>query len=100
MEMTGRNATEIQDQQSLLKQPRCSPTDRDATMRFALYVRDGRRGLAADSGEGFRGLFRDEPGYPGDLDHLVTDQTDLSGAATALQVGRPIRIDAARETSS
>ena len=48
-------------------------------MRFAVYVRDDRRGLAVDSGDGFRGLFRDEPGYPGDLDRLVADQADLSG---------------------
>lgn len=69
---------------------------RDATMRFAVYVRDDRRGLAVDSGDGFRGLFRDEPGYPGDLDRLVADQVDLSVAAAALQVGQPIGIDAVR----
>lgn len=65
-------------------------------MRFAVYVRDGRRGLAVDSGDGFRGLFRDEPGYPGDLDRLVADQADLSAAAAALQAGQPIGIDAVR----
>ena len=65
-------------------------------MRFAVYVRDDRRGLAVDSGDGFRGLFRDEPGYPGDLDRLVADQVDLSVAAAALQVGQPIGIDAVR----
>ena len=65
-------------------------------MRFAVYVRDDRRGLAVDSGDGFRGLFRDEPGYPGDLDRLVADQVDLSVAAEALQVGQPIGIDAVR----
>lgn len=69
---------------------------RDATMRFAVYARDGRYGLAVDSGDGFRGLFRDEPGYPGDLDHLVTDQADLAAAAAALQEGQPIRSDAVR----
>ena len=65
-------------------------------MRFAVYVLDDRRGLAVDLGEGFRGLFRDEAGYPGDLDHLVANQADLSAAAVALKSGRPISIDAVR----
>ena len=63
-------------------------------MRFAVYVLDGRRGLAVDLGEGFRGLFRDESGYPGDLDHLVADQAELHGAAQALSSGQPINVDA------
>ena len=65
-------------------------------MRFAVYVLGDRRGLAVDSGEGFRGLFRDEPGYPGDLDHLVADEVDLSAAARALKLGRPVSIEAVR----
>ena len=64
------------------------------TTRFAVYVLDGRRGLAGDFGEGFRGLFRDEPGYPGDLDHLVANQAELVAAAKALNLGQPISIDA------
>ena len=63
-------------------------------MRFAVYVLNGRRGLAVDIGEGFRGMFRDEPGYPGDLDHLVANQAELSAAANALALGPPISIDA------
>jgi 2-keto-4-pentenoate hydratase/2-oxohepta-3-ene-1,7-dioic acid hydratase in catechol pathway len=63
-------------------------------MRFAVYVLNGRRGLAVDIGKGFRGLFRDEPGYPGDLDHLVANQAELSAAANALALGQPISIDA------
>jgi len=63
-------------------------------MRFAVYFLNGRRGLAVDLGEGFRGLFRDEPGYPGDLDHLVANQAELSAAANALALGQPISIDA------
>ena len=62
-------------------------------MRFAVYVLNGRRGLAVDLGAGFRGLFRDEPGYPGDLDHLVAQQADLAVAAKALNLGQPISID-------
>lgn len=65
-------------------------------MRFAVYVLDGRRGLAVDFGEAFRGLFQDEPGYPGDLDHLVANQGDLSAAAKALKLGRPVSIEAVR----
>jgi acylpyruvate hydrolase len=63
-------------------------------MRFVVYVLNGRRGLAVDLGEGFRGLFRDESGYPGDLDHLVADQAELHGAAQALSSGQPINVDA------
>jgi acylpyruvate hydrolase len=63
-------------------------------MRFAVYVLNGRRGLAVDRGEGFRGLFRDEADYPGDLDHLVGNQAALAGAAKALNLGEPISIDA------
>ena len=63
-------------------------------MRFAVYVLNGRGGLAVDLGAGFRGLFRDEPGYPGDLDHLVAQQADLAVAAKALNLGQPINIDA------
>jgi acylpyruvate hydrolase len=63
-------------------------------MRFAVYVLNGRRGLAADIGEGFRGLFRDEPGYPGDLDRLVANEAELSAAAKALALGPLISIDA------
>ncbi len=63
-------------------------------MRFAVYVLNGRRGLAVDRGEGFRGLFRDESGYPGDLDRLVANQAELHGAAKALNSGQPINVDA------
>jgi acylpyruvate hydrolase len=63
-------------------------------MRFAVYVLNGRRGLSVDLGEGFRGLFRDESGYPGDLDHLVADQAELHRAAKALSSGQPINVDA------
>jgi 2-keto-4-pentenoate hydratase/2-oxohepta-3-ene-1,7-dioic acid hydratase in catechol pathway len=63
-------------------------------MRFAVYLLNGRRGLAVDLGAGFRGLFRDEPGYPGDLDHLLAHQADLLAAAKALNLGQPINIDA------
>jgi acylpyruvate hydrolase len=63
-------------------------------MRFAVYILTGRRGLAVDLGEGFRGLFRDEPGYPGDLNHLVANQAELSATANALVLGQPISIDA------
>ena len=63
-------------------------------MRFAVYLLNGRRGLAVDLGAGFRGLFRDQPGYPGDLDHLVAHQADLAVAAKALNLGQPISIDA------
>ena len=63
-------------------------------MRFAVYVLNGRRGLAVDLGAGFRGLFRDESGYPGDLDHLVADQAALHQAAKALSSGQPVNVDA------
>jgi acylpyruvate hydrolase len=65
-------------------------------MRFAVYVLNGRRGLAVDLGDGFRGVFRDEPGYPGDLDHLVANRTELFAAAKALNSGPPINIDAVK----
>src|SRR5580692_7977373 len=64
------------------------------TTRFAVYVLNGRRGLAVDLGAGFRGLFRDESGYPGDLDHLVADQAALHQAAKALSSGQPVNVDA------
>jgi acylpyruvate hydrolase len=63
-------------------------------MRFAVYVLNGRRGLAVDLGEGFRGLFREESGYPGDLEHLVADRAELHRAAKALSSGRPVNVDA------
>jgi 2-keto-4-pentenoate hydratase/2-oxohepta-3-ene-1,7-dioic acid hydratase in catechol pathway len=65
-------------------------------MRFAVYVLNGHRGLAVDSAEGFRGLFQYERGYPGDLDHLIASQADLSAAASALQAGQPISLETAR----
>jgi 2-keto-4-pentenoate hydratase/2-oxohepta-3-ene-1,7-dioic acid hydratase in catechol pathway len=59
-------------------------------MRFAVYHSNDRRGLAVDLGAGFRGLFQDETGYPGDLDQLIGSHADLSRAARALARGTAI----------
>lgn len=53
-------------------------------MRFAVYHINDRRGLVVDLGAGFRGLFQDETGYPGDLEQLIGGHADLSLAARAL----------------
>jgi acylpyruvate hydrolase len=63
-------------------------------MRFAAYHSNDRRGLAVDLGAGFRGLFQDETGYPGDLEQLIGSQTDLSLAARALARGTAINPEA------
>lgn len=68
-------------------------------MRFAVYHSNDRRGLAVDLGAGFRGLFQDETGYPGDLEQLIGSHADLSLAAGALARGTvtmPSRISKCR----
>jgi acylpyruvate hydrolase len=52
----------------------------ESAMRFAVYEKDERRGLAVEHDGRFNGLFADEPGYPGDLESLISNGTDLVAA--------------------
>ena len=56
-------------------------------MRFAVYEKDGRRGLAVEHGGRLNGLFVDEAGYPGDLESLIANGADLVAVGRALAAG-------------
>jgi acylpyruvate hydrolase len=62
-------------------------------VRFAVYEKDGRRGLAVEHGDRLNGLFADEAGYPGDLETLITNGADFAGVGRALAVGNSIDPD-------
>jgi acylpyruvate hydrolase len=62
-------------------------------MRFAVYEKDGRRGLAVEHGDRLNGLFVDEAGYPGDLETLIANGADFAGVGRALAVGNSIDPD-------
>lgn len=65
-------------------------------MRFAVYEKDGRRGLAVELGDRLNGLFVDEAGYPGDLETLIANGADFAGVGRALATGNPIDLDSVR----
>lgn len=50
-------------------------------MRFVSFHLDGRRGLAVMHGEEARGLFSDEPAFPGELPALIAQGADTVAAA-------------------
>ena len=65
-------------------------------MRFVMFRKDGRKGLAAAApGEsGFHALYVDEAVYPGDLQSLIVKGGDaLAQAAVVLKSGAAIDID-------
>jgi acylpyruvate hydrolase len=64
-------------------------------MRFAVYEKDGRRGLAVEHGDRLNGLFVDEAGYPGDLDALIANGADFVAIGQALAAGSAIDLDSA-----
>ena len=67
-------------------------------MRFAVFRREGRRGLAAAPVEDgrFRALMENDPGYPGDLDALVSRGAEaLAEAGRALLQGDALDLHAA-----
>ena len=59
-------------------------------MRFAVYEKDGRRGLAVEHGDRFNGLFADEACYPGDLEGIIANGTDLAVVGRTLSAGTAI----------
>lgn len=64
-------------------------------MRFVVYSDKGRRGLAIQVGTEARGLFADEPGYPGDLETLIAGGPDVFvSARDALGDGHSVDLDA------
>jgi acylpyruvate hydrolase len=65
-------------------------------MRFAVYEKNGRRGLAVEHGDRLNGLFVDEAGYPGDLETLITKGTDFAGVGRALAAGHSIDLGSVR----
>lgn len=56
-------------------------------MRFVMFRRDGKKGVAASDGGVFRGYHEDEAGYPGNLDDLVGSGRDLRKAGAELLAG-------------
>lgn len=56
-------------------------------MRFINFEAEDRAGVAVDTGQGFHGLTRDEPGYPGTLSDLITSNADLAEVARGLSRG-------------
>jgi acylpyruvate hydrolase len=62
-------------------------------MRFAVYEKDGRRGLAVEHDGRLNGLFVDEAGYPGDLDMLIANGADLVAVGRVLAAANSIDLD-------
>lgn len=54
-------------------------------MKIAMYVRNGIRGIAVSVGGCLRGLAEGTPGWPGDLDALVSRGADLREAGALLE---------------
>lgn len=62
-------------------------------MRFISFRLDGRRGLAVVHGEQARGLFADEPAFPGELPALIAQGADaLTAAADRLSEGAIVEL--------
>lgn len=60
-------------------------------MRFMSFELDGRRGVAVQDGDGFRGLLDGEAGYPGSLDEIARKGAEgYAAAAKALSGGRAV----------
>ncbi|MBR9763386.1 MAG: fumarylacetoacetate hydrolase family protein [Rhodobacteraceae bacterium] len=58
-------------------------------MRFMSYSADGKRGLAVQTDDGWRGLVEGSEGWPGDLDDIIREG-DFAAAAEALARGTPV----------
>jgi 2-keto-4-pentenoate hydratase/2-oxohepta-3-ene-1,7-dioic acid hydratase in catechol pathway len=72
---------------------RCEQTDelRGFSMRFLAYQEAGEQGLAIKFGDGYLGLLRTHPAYPGDLETLLGAGGDtLARAYDVLAKGRPV----------
>jgi acylpyruvate hydrolase len=66
-------------------------------MRFAVYEKEGRRGLAVERGNGgATGLLASDPGYPGDLSDLIASGADFTAVGQALAAGQPIDLNSVR----
>ncbi len=59
-------------------------------MNFMAFSSDGREGLAASLGDRWIGLYRDEAGFPGTLDELISAGKDLNDASRQLASGTSI----------
>jgi acylpyruvate hydrolase len=65
-------------------------------MRFAVYEKDGRRGLAVEHRDRLNGLFVDEADYPGNLEVLIANGADLPAVGRTLAAGSAIDLDSVR----
>lgn len=63
-------------------------------MRLAMFLRDGKKGIAASSGGAFHGLTEDMPGFPGDLDSLLAQGADLVDTGKKLLAAPEVALDA------
>lgn len=59
-------------------------------MRLAMFHRDGNKGIAAAENQEFRGITEDHPEYPGSLDRLLAQGSDLNAVAKRLLAGAPV----------
>src|SRR5271170_7784125 len=66
-------------------------------MRFAVYEKEGRRGLAVERGnDGATGLFVGDAGYPGDLADLISSDADFAAVGQSLAAGKLIDLNSVR----
>lgn len=65
-------------------------------MKLALLERNGKRGIAAATGDTFHGFFEDEAGYPGDMDSLLLKGRDFSWIGKTLLAAPALDITGCR----
>ncbi|ACA93574.1 MULTISPECIES: fumarylacetoacetate hydrolase family protein [Burkholderia cepacia complex] len=65
-------------------------------MRFAIYKKNGHRGIAVEHSGQWFGLTAEDTAYPGDLDSLLAQGADLAEVAARLARGTPVDLDAVR----
>lgn len=65
-------------------------------MRFAVYKKDGHRGIAVEHGGRWFGLTAEDTAYPGDLDALLAHGADLAEVGALLARGAPVDLEAVR----
>ncbi|MDL2226819.1 fumarylacetoacetate hydrolase family protein [Deltaproteobacteria bacterium OttesenSCG-928-M10] len=65
-------------------------------MKLAMFEKNGIVGLAAAENNEFHGFTAGEPGWPGDLDSLLTAGADLTGIGQALLKGPVVDMDKIR----
>lgn len=63
-------------------------------MRFAMIQLNGKKGIAASISGTFHACFEDEPAYPGDLDAILTTNSNLHAIGKTLLAGNAIRLEA------